>query len=57
MIRYRNPATGRVVTRTMPDPWLDASKRWERLELPRIPLPERAPEPDEDGGEPSEEKE
>ena len=51
MTQYRN-AAGRVVTRSQPDPWLEASRRWERVEpLSPIPAPERdrptpAPEPD-----------
>lgn len=42
MVRYQN-AAGRVVTRTRPDPWLDASKRWNRVEpLSPVPATERA---------------
>lgn len=45
MIRYSNGR--RVVIRTQPDPWLDASSRWNRVvPLSLVPLPDRAPEQD-----------
>lgn len=44
MVRYRNSA-GRVVTRSRPDKWLEASRRWTRVEpLSPIPEPEREQE-------------
>jgi hypothetical protein len=52
-MRYRNDRTGRVITRSQPDPWLDASKRWTRVEpLSPIPAPEREPEHEQEDGDP-----